>query len=178
MKKSPGTEPVIAPDSPAMAEENTLEAGAAPEASNELKLLIFNIMGVLFGADMEQIDEMLEPEQAEERQCDIVPFHQRVPLGGSRVVYEKPRILLIRETLNRQALLIDRPENIVNLPVSDIRLFPPLIEARKTAGAVWGVTFVDGEIVLLVDLFKLFAAVPSGENAAGGGGSETFCMES
>ncbi len=128
----------------------------------ELRLLIFKIGDARFAADMEQIDEMVDEGVPRSKGWNVVKFHDCVPLRGPEPNYVHPHVALIRDESARHALLIDQPQNIFHVAVSRVRPFPALLEAKKKNAAVWGVVFIEEEIVLLVDLYKLTFA-PSDE---------------
>ena len=119
-----------------------------------VQLLIFKIMDVFFGADMEQIEEMIEPPPGLDP-SDIPAFHEVVPFRDGGVIYHSPKVLLIKDGKDVRPLKIDQALNIVNVPISAIQLFPPLLEGHKKSEALWGVAFVDDNLVLLADLFKI-----------------------
>lgn len=119
-----------------------------------VQLLIFKIMDVCFGADMEQIEEMIEPPPGMDP-GDIPAFHEVVPFRDGGVAYQSPKVLLIKDGQEVRPLKIDQALNIVNVPISAIQLFPPLLEGNKKSEALWGVAFVEDNLVLLVDLYKI-----------------------
>lgn len=118
-----------------------------------------------FAVDMEQIDEMVDAGVAQSKGWEIVDFHDCVPLRGPEPEYLYPHVLLVRDEASRQAYRIDQPQNIFHVTASRVRAFPPLLEAKKANAAVWGAIFIDEEIVLLVDLYKL-ARAPSGADCS------------
>lgn len=126
--------------------------GAPPE---EIQVLVFEIMGMRFGVDMEQIGKMAELSYAEDRGWNILEFHQVIPLRGAETVYRSPKVLLIKDETGGRAVLIDHAKNVVRVDLDSIRLFPPLLSAKRRSAAVWAVAFVDGEVVLLVDFYRL-----------------------
>ncbi len=122
---------------------------------SEIQLLVFSVMGIRFGADMEQIDEMIEPARAEELQIDVVPFHELVPVGTDSVSYTSHRVLLIDFQGQELGIQIGLPENIINLPTRSIALLPRIVEYRRKIKAIWGVAFMNDEPVLMIDFYKL-----------------------
>jgi chemotaxis signal transduction protein len=122
---------------------------------DEIRLLIFKIMGVYFGADMEQIEEMVDFSQAEQDEWDIRHFTDVVSFRGLEIEYKKPKVILIKDNVRDLGIVIDQPENIVNINIQSIQLLPPLLENLKTVDAIWAAVFLDNELALLVDFYRL-----------------------
>jgi chemotaxis signal transduction protein len=125
--------------------------------SNEIQVLIFNIMGIKMGVNMEQICGMREINQAEEKGLKIVKFHEKTPFRITPVIYRSPKLLLIQDdgTSSGSGIIVDEPEDIVSIPINSIRPLPPLLELLCPSKAIWGAILRDEEIILLVDFFRL-----------------------
>lgn len=121
---------------------------------DHIQLLIFKIMDVYFGADMEQIEEMIEPPPGLDP-AEIPAFHEAMQFRDTGVVYRSPKVILIKDGEDVRPLKIDQAVNIVNTPITAIQLFPPLLEGHKKSAALWGVAFIEDNLVLLVDLYKI-----------------------
>ncbi len=126
-----------------------------------VELFIFKIMDVYFGADMEQIEEMIEvPSDA--GVGEIMAIHKLIPFRATIVTYQTPKVLLVKdEKEGAWPLMIDQAKTIVNLSIDSIQLFPGLMEGSRKSEALWGATFIDENLVLLVDLNKLSTLRPS-----------------
>ena len=122
---------------------------------NEIRLLIFKIMGVCFGADMEQIEEMVDFSQAEQEDWDIRRFTDAVSFRDLEIEYKKPKVILIKDNERDLGIVIDQPEDIVNINIQSIRLLPPLLENLKTVDAIWAAVFLEDDLALLVDFYRL-----------------------
>jgi hypothetical protein len=123
-------------------------------AATVLRLLVFNFMGHRFGVDMEQVDEMLDPETARERGVVSVPLETLLPFRNTKIRYEHPKVLALR---GRPAcgVTIDRPEQVVEAPIAVLHRLPTLVRVLKKSDAVWCGFYLGEDIVLLVDVFKL-----------------------
>jgi len=53
----------------------------------DIHLLVFNIMGIRMGVDMEQIYEIKNPEQVDGKELQIAYFHEKVPFSRETVSY-------------------------------------------------------------------------------------------
>jgi len=129
-------------------------------ADDEVRLLIFKIMGVCFGADMEQIEEMVDFSQAEQEDWDIRSFTEAISFRDVEVEYKKPKVILIKDSDQDVGIIIDQPENIVNINIKSIRLLPPLLENHRTVDAIWAAVFLEDELALLVDFYRLQSSLP------------------
>ena len=131
---------------------NQVENGIA--AIQDIHLLIFNIMGIRLGVDMEQVYQMKSPEQVDEEEfqaADFHYFHEMVPFHQESVYYHTPRVLFLRHAECLTGVLIDQPEDIVRVPIDSIQPLPPSLGKGRKSEAIWGVALRDGDIVLLVD---------------------------
>ncbi len=141
-----------------MKERNNIEKSDI----EEIQLLIFNVMGIWFGIDSEQVLSIYELEQAKE-QADVVWFHEIISFKKNNVEYSSPKVVLFEDKGRLIEIVIDQLENIMPIKVDDIRLMPQLFEALEGSMPVWAVALRDEKIVLLVDLYKLLES----DNAAG-----------
>jgi chemotaxis signal transduction protein len=123
-----------------------------------IRVLLFNVLGVRMGVDVEQTAGMLDPRNASVEQLNVVSFHEKLFRRDDRPTYVAPMVLLVKDDEGNHGLLIDQPENIVSVGAEDIRPLPALIEASMQSRAVWGVALIEGEMVLLVDLYELVAS--------------------
>lgn len=124
----------------------------------ELQLLILNIAGVRFGVDMEQISEIIELEQANQKEFNIVKFDENLSFRGLAVTYKSPKVLLLKDEFS-SAILVEQPEDMVSISIDSVQPLPPLLACQK-AFPIWGATLLDDEVVLLVDCYRLVASEP------------------
>ena len=141
-----------------MMEERVRGQGEGTGWIEAIRVLLFNVLGVRMGVDVEQTAGMLDPRNASVEQFNLVSFHEKLFRRDDRLTYVAPMVLLVRDDKGNHGLLMDQPENIVSLGVEDIRPLPALIEASMQSRAVWGVALIEGEMVLLVDLYELVAS--------------------
>ncbi len=112
-------------------------------------------MGVKLGADVEQIEEMLEPDQAKERLIHLFRFHEELSFFNRQVRYQSPKVLVIKNESVPSGVVIDEPEDIKTISLDLIAPMPPLIEACINPPVIWGVAIIDDDMVLLMDLNRL-----------------------
>lgn len=124
----------------------------------EIRILIFNIMDVCLGIDMDWISGIFKPDKIKHRNYDFFRFHEKVLFRQKNIKYESPMMLLLKNEPFPTGVIIDRPEDInVPVPVNLIHPLPYLIEKNKADSPVWSVAVIDKKIVLLVDADRLIA---------------------
>ncbi|MDD5723080.1 MAG: chemotaxis protein CheW [Syntrophales bacterium] len=117
----------------------------------EIKFLVFRIKEICFGIDMEQISEIMDAGQAEKRRRRAPRFHEQLNFKGETVVYQAPKILIIRGKEHNPGIIIETPIDITAITVESIQPLPPLIVGSNGPRAIWGVAFRNSEIIMLVD---------------------------
>ncbi|OGW33553.1 MAG: hypothetical protein A2X59_11465 [Nitrospirae bacterium GWC2_42_7] len=121
----------------------------------EIKLLTFSIKGIKMGVDTEQIDEMITADEALARQCNMIDLFEQLPFHGKSVMSGPQKVLMMKESSPLCGIAIDSPDEIISVPVNNIRPLPALALSSRGKMAVWGAFVKNEEIVLLLDLMKL-----------------------
>ena len=120
--------------------------------TDKIQLLIFSILGTKFGVDLDEVYQLLELEQANQRECHLVSFDKIFPFGAP-VSYQSPMALLHKENPST-GILIDQVEKIALASLDAIKPLPPLLKRyKKKSSVIWGTAQIDNEIVLLVEFF-------------------------
>lgn len=135
----------------------SLPALAEDEHLKEIHLLIFHMMEVRMGVDVEQVSAMAQPERLADKGLPIFPFHEKVPFQrrGGPVIYKSPMVLMLRKEGSSAGVLIDQPEEILSLPVRSIQPLPRLLAENLDPPVVWGAALVKEKVILLVDFHRL-----------------------
>ncbi len=122
----------------------------------DLTLLLFNIMGIDFGMDVEPVKAMGHVDALVDGKSGIIWFHEKINLPRPPVVYEFPRALRIETGKKRFYLIIDKPRDMpLVIPIKEIKPFPVLVEQFLHATPLWAVCPINGRILLLVDPLKM-----------------------
>ena len=129
-------------------------------ATDEIRLLIFKIMDVCFGADMEQIEEMIDYSEVQQKNWDIRYFAEAVCFRNIEVEYKKPKVILIKDKDQDIGIVIDEPEKIENINFQSIKLLPPLLGDLETQSAIWAAAIWKEDLILLIDFYRLQKALP------------------
>ncbi|QTA82107.1 CheW-like domain-containing protein [Desulfonema limicola] len=132
---------------------------SSPEPGfEEIRIIIFNIMDIWFGIDMDQISGILQPDNNKDRNYDFFWFHEKLLFRKKNIKYKSPMMLLLKAGKFSTGVLIDQPDDInVPIPVNTIYPLPYLIEISAKNSPLWGVAIIDKKIVLLVDADRLAA---------------------
>ncbi len=121
-----------------------------------IEIFTFNIMGINFGIDTEQIVRLIDPDIAKEQKLDLLWFHEKILLANGNVVYESPKVLEIKTDEPAFGIIVDHPGEILNIKIDFIKPMPTLIEASGRSTPVWGAALSGEQIVLLVDPYKFY----------------------
>lgn len=117
----------------------------------ELRILTFNVGGVSMAVDTTRIDRMLEIDEAVERKLKIERLDERISFYDSAVIYSSPKVLMMKDEMPF-GIVIDKPGDIVSVPIDSLRPLPALTKCPK---AIWGAALMNDEVILLVDFHKL-----------------------
>jgi chemotaxis signal transduction protein len=131
---------------------------------NELEILVFALGGITFGVDTEQVGGVITAAQAEILGMKLIPFPDRVPLGGMPGHFRAPKALLIKDVTS-YAVVIESPDDILSVRLDSIRPLPPLLAACNPCQAVWGVAVKGEGIILLIDFLRLHDVHDQNEHA-------------
>lgn len=114
----------------------------------ELKVLVFEVNGTRFAVDSEQI-AAVRPGHAVSH---FVPFHELVAMQPA--AYDVPQLLMVKGMHAYPAILINQPEDMVDVSLQAIRPLPGLIARLANPFGVWGAVFQKQGMLILVDFYK------------------------
>ncbi len=133
-----------------------MERGTAcPGETEEIGLLVFDVMGVMMGVDTSQVAGMLKPEEAERNGVAAVCLHERLHFRGAPVRYSDPHVLVIKSEGEQRGIIIDRPREIISAKIDSIRPMPSLLASAGGSRAPWGAVLREGQCIVLIDFYKL-----------------------
>jgi chemotaxis signal transduction protein len=125
------------------------------ENLEEVEFLVFEAMGSLMGIDSEHIARIVGLREAEDEGADVSWLHEKISFGSNNVDYSDPRVIFIKDNGFPRGVIIDRPRDIVTVPVRRIRPLPKLVERCAGTRPLWGAMVLDEGVVLLADFYKL-----------------------
>lgn len=119
---------------------------------DRLEILTFCLGGVRMAADVEQVLEMLDPDPARAAGPTSAPRTDASLNDGPALGFQTPKVLVLRGQGKMRVVAIDRPCDILTVPVGSIQPMPDLVAACIGARPYWGTVILDGSPVLLVNL--------------------------
>jgi len=129
---------------------------ATTDGIDSFDILIFSIGKTKFAFDMAQVGNLSEKPKKPAMGVTLASFHEKIGFKGEKFKYKAEKVVSFLDGKNDKAIIINSPEDIVALSLKNIHPMPYLINFSSRKKAIWGATFIDGEIVLLVDLQKLW----------------------
>lgn len=136
------------------------------QINSELKLFVFQVSGIKFGADSEQLLELIDLKTAENEGIRLRWFHEMVPFRKKKVVYKIPRVIILKGDENF-GVIIDSPEDVFSVESREVLPLPQLLEATIQNRFIRGGVMMKDQVVLLVDFQKAFEY--SGQSCRPGG---------
>ncbi len=123
---------------------------------NGLELLTFSIGGVKMAVDTAQVSEMLKIEHAADKGINICRIPEKIHFCVQLIGYSDPHVVVIKDVGEPYGVLIDLPEDIVRVSIDDIHTLPQALALSSTSKAIWGALPKDDNVILLLDLYKLW----------------------
>jgi hypothetical protein len=125
-----------------------------PSTPTHLGLLLFWSGNTRWAIDESQVKRIERPSQKRESQALILPFHQW--LGNPPVSPDKdPYLLTPKHSKTGKILQIDQLEDIQKISLKKIFPLPPILKGRAGLKEVWGVVFLEGSPIYLLDLAQM-----------------------
>ncbi len=116
----------------------------------EIEVLTFRINQARFAVDLDEVYELIELDQANQRECDTVRFEEEFMFGNISIHYISPKVLL-RKSSASSGILIDQVSEICKISIDCIKPLPDLVK-KFNRTRIWGTTLIEQEIVYLIDL--------------------------
>lgn len=135
---------------------------------DHVSTLVCRVMGVGVGFDTGQINGMTDVHSVGERDCRLVTMHELFGLDAGGIDgYTRPKVLIVKggylpartgseehEAMRdtRIGVVVDEPEEIIEVPVDALRPMPGL--AGSGSSAPWAVALMPEEMILMMDIRK------------------------
>lgn len=151
--------------------------GARPAEIDHVSVLVFRVMGAWIGLDTEQITGMTDTGRSSEDDFDLVPIHELLGLDArglesadgtrQKVIFVKGGYLPVQleqddpakntgqHEERRIGLVINEPEEIVDIPVKSMRPLPFLVAPHGDLNGLWAVAQSQDEMIFMLDVRKL-----------------------
>ena len=118
--------------------------------TEDIEVLTFRINQTRFGVDLDEVYELIELDQANQRECKTTRFEEEFKFGDLKIDYISPKVLLPKELVS-SGILVDQVQEICHVPIDSIKPLPDLVKLFCQS-RIWGTTLIDQQIVLLTDL--------------------------
>jgi chemotaxis signal transduction protein len=118
--------------------------------TENIEVLTFRINQTRFGVDLDEIYELIELDQANQRECNTTRFEEEFRFGDLKIDYISPKVLLPKGSVS-SGILIDQVEEICHVSIDCIKPLPNLVKLFCQP-RIWGTTLIDQQIVLLIEL--------------------------
>ena len=118
--------------------------------AEDIEVLTFRINQTRFGVDLDEVYELIELGQANQRECKTTRFEEEFKFGDLKIDYISPKVLLPKELVS-SGILVDQVQDICHVSLDCIKPLPALVRSFCHA-RIWGTTLIDQQIVLLIDL--------------------------
>ena len=119
------------------------------EAIESIEVLTFQINQTRFAVDLNEIFELIELKEANQRECEIIRFEQEFMFDNIPVKYHSPKVLLPK-SYAASGILIDQVSEICMVSIDCIKPLPGLVK-KFSQSRIWGTALVKNEIVFLVE---------------------------
>lgn len=139
--------------------------------------LVFRVKGVGVGFDTDQISGMTDARKVSEEDFKLVTMHELLGLdvrGFWIDDYTHPKAVFVKEGYwsppleqqnsagnsgireqRRIAVVVNEPEEIVDIPVAMMRPMPRLIAPHGDLNGLWAVALMPDEMIFMVDVRKM-----------------------
>ena len=118
--------------------------------TEDIEVLTFCINQTWYGVDLDEIYELIELDQANQRECKTTRFEDEFNFGDLKIDYISPKVLLLKGLFS-SGILVDQVQEICHVPIDCIKPLPDLVKLFSPT-RIWGTTLIDQQIVLLTDL--------------------------
>jgi len=128
------------------------EADGQPDIDN-ISILVFSVGGVRFGVEASQITAIDQERISVED--ELIRLGTLLGLSESTDNNAGVLLELRHESITKRLLLVDKIEDIIEIPLTDIQLLPAVIAERLLGRGIWGVIQKGDKILILLDIHRV-----------------------
>ena len=151
-----------------------------PECSSRIEhvsALVFRVMGVGIGFDTDQINGMTDAGKVSEEDVKLVTMHELLGLDIRSSGIDdcvRPKVIFVKggyfpapleqenpaeNTGGREArrigVVVNEPEEIIDIPVAAMRPMPQLVAPHGDLNGLWAVALMSDEMIFMLDIRKM-----------------------
>lgn len=134
-----------------------------------VSVLVFRVMGVRIGIDTDQLSGVTDVANVDEKKCKLLAMHELLGLERDesplvKVVFAKGGYLSDSSEyiwMRRErhiGLLVGNPEDIIEVPLDDMRPLPQLIHSCTNQNGFWAVGLMPDEMIFMADIRKMIGS--------------------
>ena len=139
--------------------------------------LVFRVMGVGIGLDTEQINGMADAGKVSEKDFKLVTMQELLGLearGSGMDAGARPKVIFVKgaylpalleqenlaensglQEARRIGVVVNEPEEIVDIPLAALRPMPQLAAPRGDLNGFWAVALMPDEMIFMMDVRKM-----------------------
>ncbi|MEW6096833.1 MAG: chemotaxis protein CheW [bacterium] len=129
----------------------------------EIELIFFRVQNQLFGIEVKSINRVLTSSinkktkkiHLEEAEIPIIDMGAYLNLNNHKTNGKK-EIIVVELDGVKKGLLVDEILMVLNLNLDRVKLLPPFIKNTAKKDYFWAVAKLEDELVLLLDIRKLY----------------------
>lgn len=122
--------------------------------ATDLNLLIFEFYKVKLAVDMVQVSGLIEPDEARNRELEIVKLEDRIRFRDTFPKPRSPKCLMIRDHELR-SLMIASPDDIISVDSESLRPLPFPLNGDRNEQPILAVMWEKDEAVFLLDCYQI-----------------------
>lgn len=129
-----------------------------------LRLLVFRMDGTAIGFDTDQMEGMTDFGRVEMNESCLVTINELLGMGEEAYNCASPKVVFVKPmhaddecgvTGKRIGIVVETPEDIVDVPVENIRPLPPVVRKHTRATGFWGAALLKTGMVFIADIYKM-----------------------
>lgn len=139
--------------------------------------LVFRVMGVGIGFDTDQINGMADARKVSEEDLKLVTMHELLGLDIRGLGIDdcaRPKVVFVKEgylpapleqenpaentgmrEARRIGVVVNEPEEIIDIPVAAMRSMPRLVAPYGDLNGLWAVALMPDEMIFMMDIRKI-----------------------
>jgi len=119
-----------------------------------LNIITVNVSSAQLGVNMNQILSIQQFQSSKNDHDQLVYIHNALNLK-EKIDYKSPHIFWVKNIAPPIGLILNEPQQIINISIKQIKPLPPIIKKYCIYDAVWGVVANGHEFIVLIDVIRL-----------------------
>ncbi|MBI5179668.1 MAG: hypothetical protein HZA04_10480 [Nitrospinae bacterium] len=129
-----------------------------------IRLLVFRMDGTAIGFDTDQMEGMTDFGRVDVHESCLVTINELFGMGEESYNCSTPKVVFVKPlpgdgqsgvSGKRIGIVVETPEDIVDVPVENIRPLPPVVRKHAHATGFWGAALLNNGMVFIADIYKI-----------------------